>query len=166
MDHPSALSERKKQILKAIIDVHIRLGEPVGSKFLTQNEQIALSSATIRNEMAELEEMGYLEQPHTSAGRVPSSAGYRLYVDSLMNRYPVTQRETDELNTLLRQKADALDKMLEHAGKMISLLTNYTSLTMTAGGGAGAAACCGRCGCGGDMFSDGVLGRKRWYKLC
>ena len=90
MDHHSVLSERKKQILKAIIDVHIRLGEPVGSKFLTQNEQIALSSATIRNEMAELEEMGYLEQPHTSAGRVPSSAGYRLYVDSLMNRYPVT----------------------------------------------------------------------------
>ena len=103
MDQRAELSERKKQILKAIIDVHIRLGEPVGSKFLTQNEQIALSSATIRNEMAELEEMGYLEQPHTSAGRVPSRAGYRLYVDSLMNRYPVTQRETEELNTLMRQ---------------------------------------------------------------
>ena len=138
MDHHSVLSERKKQILKAIIDVHIRLGEPVGSKFLTQNEQIALSSATIRNEMAELEEMGYLEQPHTSAGRVPSSAGYRLYVDSLMNRYPVTQRETDELDTVLRQRSDALDKMLEQAGKMISLLTNYTSLIMTAGSACGA----------------------------
>lgn len=138
MDHRSELSERKKQILKAIIDVHIRLGEPVGSKFLTQNEQIALSSATIRNEMAELEEMGYLEQPHTSAGRVPSRAGYRLYVDSLMNRYPVTQRETEELNTLMRQKIDALDKMLEQAGKMVSLLTGYTSLTMTAGGAGGA----------------------------
>ena len=134
MDHRSELSERKKQILKAIIDVHIRLGEPVGSKFLTQNEQIALSSATIRNEMAELEEMGYLEQPHTSAGRVPSRAGYRLYVDSLMNRYPVTARETEELNTLMRQKIDALDKMLEQAGKMVSLLTGHTSLTMTAGG--------------------------------
>ncbi len=137
MDHRSELSERKKQILKAIVDVHIRLGEPVGSKFLTQNEQIALSSATIRNEMAELEEMGYLEQPHTSAGRVPSRAGYRLYVDSLMNRYPVTARETEELNTLMRQKIDALDKMLEQAGKMVSLLTGYTSLTMTAGGGGG-----------------------------
>ena len=137
MDHRSELSDRKKQILKAIIDVHIRLGEPVGSKFLTQNEQIALSSATIRNEMAELEEMGYLEQPHTSAGRVPSRAGYRLYVDSLMNRYPVTARETEELNTLMRQKIDALDKMLEQAGKMVSLLTGYTSLTMTAGGAGG-----------------------------
>ncbi len=137
MDHRAELSERKKQILKAIIDVHIRLGEPVGSKFLTQNEQIALSSATIRNEMAELEEMGYLEQPHTSAGRVPSRAGYRLYVDSLMNRYPVTARETEELDTLMRRKMDALDKMLEQAGKMVSLLTNYTSLTMTAGAGAG-----------------------------
>lgn len=133
MDHRAELSERKKQILKAIIDAHIRLGEPVGSKFLTQNEQISLSSATIRNEMAELEEMGYLEQPHTSAGRVPSRAGYRLYVDSLMNQYPVTARETEELDTLMRRKMDALDKMLEQAGKMVSLLTNYTSLTMTAG---------------------------------
>ena len=137
MDHRSELSERKKQILKAIIDVHIRLGEPVGSKFLTRNEQIALSSATIRNEMAELEEMGYLEQPHTSAGRIPSRAGYRLYVDSLMARYPVTAKETEELNTLMRHKLDALDKMLEQAGKMVSLLTNYTALTMTAGGAAG-----------------------------
>jgi len=137
MDHRTELSERKKQILKAIIDVHIRLGEPVGSKFLTQNEQIALSSATIRNEMAELEEMGYLEQPHTSAGRVPSRAGYRLYVDSLMNRYPVTARETEELNALMRSKIDALDKVLEQAGKMVSLLTNYTSLTMKAGAAGG-----------------------------
>ena len=78
------LSERKKQILKAIIDAHIEGGEPVGSKSLMQNKQITCSSATIRNEMAELEEMGYLEQPHTSAGRVPSVLGYRFYVDSLL----------------------------------------------------------------------------------
>jgi len=70
-NHGDELSERKKLILKAIIDAHINLGEPVGSKFLTQNRQIALSSATIRNEMAELEELGYLEQPHTEAGRIP-----------------------------------------------------------------------------------------------
>lgn len=132
MEHHAELSERKKKILKAIIDVHIRLGEPVGSKFLTQNEQIALSSATIRNEMAELEEMGYLEQPHTSAGRVPSRAGYRLYVDSLMNRYPITSQETEELNELIREKNEALDKLLEQAGKMVSVLTNYTSLVMKA----------------------------------
>ncbi|MBQ8578563.1 MAG: heat-inducible transcription repressor HrcA [Clostridia bacterium] len=133
MVQPAELSERKKKILKAIIDVHIRLGEPVGSEFLTQNEQIALSSATIRNEMAELEEMGYLEQPHTSAGRVPSRAGYRLYVDSLMNRYPISSRETEELNGLVKSRIDALDKLLEQAGKMVSVLTNYTSLTMKAG---------------------------------
>jgi len=134
MDRRKELSERKRAILKAVVDVHIKLGEPVGSKFLTQNEQIALSSATIRNEMAELEEMGYLEQPHTSAGRVPSRAGYRLYVDSLMNRYPISMQETEELNALMRSKIDALDQLLEQAGKMVSLLTNYTSLTMKAGG--------------------------------
>ena len=72
------LSERKKLILKAVIESHIEMGEPVGSKYLTQYKQIAYSPATIRNEMAELEEMGYLEQPHTSAGRVPSEAGYRF----------------------------------------------------------------------------------------
>ena len=88
------LSERKKQILKAIIEAHIELGEPVGSKYLTSNKHIACSSATIRNEMAELEAMGYLEQPHTSAGRVPSEAGYRLYVDSLIDRYRLTERLT------------------------------------------------------------------------
>ena len=71
-DEKNGLSERKKLILKAIVDAHIENGEPVGSKFLTQNKQIAYSSATIRNEMAELEEMGFLEQPHTSSGRIPS----------------------------------------------------------------------------------------------
>ena len=85
------LSERKKQILKAIIESHIELGEPVGSKYLTSNKHIACSSATIRNEMAELEAMGYLEQPHTSAGRVPSEAGYRLYVDSLIESDRLTE---------------------------------------------------------------------------
>ncbi|MBO5649573.1 MAG: heat-inducible transcription repressor HrcA [Clostridia bacterium] len=117
--------------------MHIRFGEPVGSKYLTQSEQIPLSSATIRNEMAELEQMGYLEQPHTSAGRVPSRAGYRLYVDSLMNRYPVTAREWEELNAIMRSKVDALDKVLEQAGKMVSLLTNYTSLVMKVGSAGG-----------------------------
>ena len=81
------LSERKKQILKAIVDAHIEGGEPVGSKYILQSKHINCSSATIRNEMAELEEMGYLEQPHASAGRVPSELGYRFYVDALIERY-------------------------------------------------------------------------------
>lgn len=89
---PSLLSERKKQILKAIVEAHVELGEPVGSKYLTSGGIITCSSATIRNEMAELEEMGYLEQPHTSAGRIPSEAGYRLYVDSLLERYRLDRK--------------------------------------------------------------------------
>ena len=79
----SMLSDRKKLILRAIVEAHIKLGEPVGSKYLTQEMGIAYSSATIRNEMAELEELGYLEKPHTSAGRIPSELGYRFYVDTI-----------------------------------------------------------------------------------
>ena len=107
------LSERKKLILKAIIDAHIENGEPVGSKFLTQNKQIAYSSATIRNEMAELEEMGLLEQPHTSAGRIPSELGYRFYVDSLVDRYNLTQNELAELKRLVLSKQTELDNILQ-----------------------------------------------------
>ena len=81
------LSERKKAILKSVIDAYIRTGDPVGSKSLTESRQFNLSSATIRSEMNDLENMGYLEQPHTSAGRVPTPQGYRTYVDSLMEKY-------------------------------------------------------------------------------
>ena len=95
------LSERKKQILKAIVDAHIENGEPVGSKYLTQGGRFSYSSATIRNEMAELESMGYLEQPHTSAGRVPSEAGYRFYVDTLVERYRMTAEEIESLQATL-----------------------------------------------------------------
>ncbi len=125
---PGELSERKKQILKAIIEAHIELGEPVGSKYLTSNKHIACSSATIRNEMAELESMGYLEQPHTSAGRVPSEAGYRLYVDSLIDSYRLTEREIEELRTNLRKKQAELDSILDTAIRLASSLTDYTAL--------------------------------------
>ena len=94
------LSIRKKLILKAIIDAHIAYGEPVGSKFLSMDKQLACSSATIRNEMAELEEMGYLEQPHASAGRVPSERGYRFYVDTLIEHYAMTAREIYQINDI------------------------------------------------------------------
>ena len=125
---PKELSERKKQILKAIIEAHIELGEPVGSKYLTSNKHIACSSATIRNEMAELESMGYLEQPHTSAGRVPSEAGYRLYVDSLIDSYRLTEREIEELRTNLRRKQEELDSILDTAIRLASSMTDYTAL--------------------------------------
>lgn len=129
-DRSDGLSERKKLILKAIIDAHIENGEPVGSKFLTQNKQISCSSATVRNEMAELEAMGFLEQPHTSAGRVPSEAGYRLYVDSLIDRYNLTQSEIEELRTTLRQKQNELDSIMQTAVALASKLTNYTALSI------------------------------------
>ena len=124
------LSERKKFILKAIIDAHIEMGEPVGSKYLMQNKHIAYSSATIRNEMAELEDMGYLEQPHTSAGRVPSELGYRFYVDALIDQYNMTSREINEIRGMLRSKLSELDKIFECATRIASALTNYTALSV------------------------------------
>ena len=124
------LSDRKKAILKAIVETHINLGEPVGSKYLTRYEHIAFSSATIRNEMAELEELGYLEQPHTSAGRVPSQLGYRFYVDELMQRYRLTSAELSELDKLKRLKAAEVDRILDRATKLMSVMTNYTGLAL------------------------------------
>ncbi len=124
------LSERKRLILKAIIDSHIQNGEPVGSKYLAESKQIACSSATIRNEMAELEASGYLEQPHSSAGRVPSEKGYRFYVDSLMQEYDMTSSEIAQLNMILGAKHAEADSILESATKVMSLMTNYTGLTV------------------------------------
>lgn len=123
------LSERKKAILRALIDAHIENGEPVGSKYLTSCD-IGCSSATIRNEMSELEQMGYLEQPHTSAGRVPSKAGYRFYVDSLMRAYSLTARELETLNNMQKARLSQLDKMIKAAGKLITSMTNYPTVSV------------------------------------
>ena len=124
------LSERKKLILKAIVDAHIVDGEPVGSKYLMETKQIPCSSATIRNEMAELEALGYLEQPHTSAGRVPSERGYRFYVDTLVEHYAMTAREIYQINELLKEKMAELDHILLTASKVASNLTNYTAFAI------------------------------------
>lgn len=129
-DQENQLSERKKQILKAIIEAHIVDGEPVGSKFLTENNNMQCSSATIRNEMSELEHMGYLEQPHTSSGRVPSELGYRFYVDTLLEHYAMTAHEITEINHLLRSKISELDQMLTMASKLASNITNYTGFAI------------------------------------
>ena len=126
----SELSERKKRILKAIVDAHIVDGEPVGSKYLMQDEHLKVSSATIRNEMAELEALGYLEQPHTSSGRVPSELGYRFYVDSLIESYAMTTSEITEINKLLKSKMNELDQILMAASKVAGSLTNYTSFVI------------------------------------
>ncbi len=129
-DGVNNLSERKKMILKAIIDAHIENGEPVGSKYLTQGGRFSYSSATIRNEMAELEAMGYLEQPHTSAGRIPSEAGYRFYVDSLVERYRMSTAEAESLKARLREKQAEIDGILDTAMRLAASMTNYTALAV------------------------------------
>ena len=131
----SRLSARKKQILKAIVDAHISHGEPVGSKYLSTEAMISCSPATIRNEMAELEEMGYLVQPHTSAGRVPSELGYRYYVDSLVRQYSETKTEIEEINEKLRYKLTEMDEILAEASRLASSFTDYTGIAFKSGAG-------------------------------
>lgn len=124
------LSDRKKQILKAIVEAHIDGGEPVGSKYILQNTLLSCSSATVRNEMAELEQMGYLVQPHTSAGRVPSEIGYRYYVDSLVEQYAETTHDVVKINQLLKAKMTEIDQILETASRLASSMTNYTGIAI------------------------------------
>lgn len=125
------LSARKKLILKTIIGDYIRTAEPVGSKSIASRPELGFSSATIRNEMSELEEMGYLEKPHTSAGRIPSPAGYRLYVDELMGHPNLTTADVDRINSVTQLKVKELDRLISEAGKLISNLTEYTTLAIT-----------------------------------
>ena len=129
------LTPRKMQILKAIVDAHIAGGEPVGSKYLSQDDKISCSPATIRNEMAELEEMGYLVQPHTSAGRVPSELAYRYYVDALVHQYANTRAEIAEINEVLRYKLTEMDEILEEVSRLASSFTDYTGIAFKPGVG-------------------------------
>lgn len=131
------LNDRKKKILKSVIDAYIASGEPVGSKYLTSYGNISLSPATIRNEMSELEEMGYLDKPHTSAGRVPSGSAYRLYVDELMESYRLTMEELNVINELVRYKTGELDKIITKASKVMSDMTHYVTLSFTKDAGDG-----------------------------
>ena len=119
------LSDRKKKILRAIVDLYIRTAEPVASKTIAQMPDMDFSSATIRNEMAELTTLGYLEQPHTSAGRIPSPAGYRLYVDELMQDYRLSTDETKSINQAMELKMQEVDKV-------VSQMTNLPAYAMAA----------------------------------
>ena len=129
----SRLSARKRQILRAIVDAHINNGEPVGSKFLSQDALISCSPATIRNEMAELEAMGYLVQPHTSAGRIPSELGYRFYVDTLVRQYSETKSEIEDINERLRYKLTEMDEILKEASRLAASFTDYTGIAFKSG---------------------------------
>ena len=124
------LSERKKKILRAIVDQYVRTAEPVGSKAIAAMPDMDFSSATIRNEMAELTAMGLLEQPHTSAGRVPSPAGYRLYVDELMQDYRLSVDETKSINQAMQMKMQEFDKAISQIGKLVSQMTNLPAYAM------------------------------------
>ncbi len=122
------LSERKKAILQAIIEDYIQTAEPVGSRNIAKNHDLGLSAATIRNEMADLEEMGYLDKPHTSAGRIPSEMGYRFYVDSLMHRYSLTMEEISSLQSSMDRKYSQLENVVSEISDIISKATNYPAI--------------------------------------
>jgi heat-inducible transcriptional repressor len=129
------LGERKKEILRAVIDRYVATAEPVGSKVVAGDFALSLSPATIRNEMAELEAMGLLEQPHTSAGRIPTPQGYRVYVNELMRRHKLSIEEAAAINSALRSRVAELDGLLTDAGKLASRMTSLPAyvLSMTAG---------------------------------
>ena len=127
------LTERKRQILKIVVEDYISSAEPVGSKTIAAEMTDKVSSATIRNELSDLVELGYLEQPHTSAGRVPSPKGYRLYVNELMERQRLSLEEMEEINQSLHLKMEELDRVISQAGRAVSSFVNYPAYVATAG---------------------------------
>lgn len=122
------LSERQITILDAIIRNYLATGEPVGSRTISKYTDLNLSSATIRNEMSDLEEMGYIVQPHTSAGRIPSDKGYRLYVDHLIEQSDQKDKEISDMKEFVIEKTEKMDKILKQAAKMLATNTNYATL--------------------------------------
>ena len=121
------LDERKFMILRAIVDDYIMTAMPVGSRTLSRKSEIGLSSATIRNEMSDLEELGYLDQPHTSAGRVPSAKAFRLYVDQLMRVASLGKQEREYIRASLTRRSNMLDDVLQSAVQILSEVTGYAA---------------------------------------
>ena len=119
------LDERKQKILQAIIRNYMETGEPVGSRTISKYSDLNLSSATIRNEMSDLEEMGYIVQPHTSAGRIPSDKGYRLYVDRILEE---KNHEVQELKDLMIERTDKMEQVLKQVVKVLAANTNYATM--------------------------------------
>lgn len=126
------LDERKMKILQAIIRNYLETGEPVGSRTISKYTDLNLSSATIRNEMADLEELGYILQPHTSAGRIPSDKGYRLYVDNMMKdkerELKEKEKEVDDMREFLNDKVDKVETLLKNMAKMLATNTDYAAM--------------------------------------
>lgn len=124
------LSERQKMILGAIVDDYIRSAEPVGSRSISKRGDVGFSPATIRNEMSDLEELGFLEQPHTSAGRVPSNKGYRYYVDHLLKQGSLSGHELDVLKSFFAERLQRLEEVIQQVASILSGMTNYTSIVL------------------------------------
>lgn len=124
------LTERQKMILNAIVDDYIRSAEPVGSRSISKRGDVKFSPATIRNEMADLEELGFLEQPHTSAGRIPSHKGYRYYVDHLVPWNSAGSAETETIRAFFAEKLNATEQLIQHTAMILSTMTNYTSILL------------------------------------
>ena len=125
------LDDRKRIILQAIIDDYIDTAEPIGSRTIARKHELGLSSATIRNEMADLEEMGYLAQPHTSSGRVPSDKGYRIYVDQLMTLKELSFDEVETIRLAMETRINELSQLIRKASAVMSRFTRYTSMAIT-----------------------------------
>ena len=125
------LSERKLKILQAIIADFIRTAEPVGSRTLSKNYDLGISPATIRNEMSDLEDLGYLTHPHTSSGRVPSEKAYRLYVNEMMRKRELTNAEKDAIAAQLHSNVNELENIVQRAAHILSEITNLTAFALT-----------------------------------
>ncbi|MGL4344078.1 MAG: heat-inducible transcriptional repressor HrcA [Cellulosilyticaceae bacterium] len=122
------MNERKIKILEAIIHDYIQTGDPVGSRTISKKYDLGISSATIRNEMSDLEDLGFIVQPHTSSGRIPSDRGYRLYVDSLMKKQDIAPDMEDIIVGMLKQKINKVDELLEETARLVSMMTNYATI--------------------------------------
>jgi heat-inducible transcriptional repressor len=125
------LDERKQKVLLAIVHDYIATAEPVGSRTIAKKFKLGVSPATIRNEMADLEEQGYIEQPHTSAGRVPSEQGYRYYVDYLMEKHNLTAEEESLIRSEFDVKVKDIGQVIQKTGQLLSQLTHYTAMVLT-----------------------------------
>ncbi|WP_078552763.1 heat-inducible transcriptional repressor HrcA [Bacillus alkalicellulosilyticus] len=124
------LSERQLLILQAIVDDYIRSAEPVGSRSISKRDDVSYSAATIRNEMADLEELGFIEKPHSSAGRIPSQKGYRYYVDNLLFPDRLPKGEVEQIRELFRDRFQETEQVIQHSAKILSTVTSYISVVL------------------------------------
>ena len=124
------LTDRQLLILQVIVDDFIQFAQPVGSRSLAKKPEISLSSATIRNEMADLEELGFIEKTHTSSGRIPSEKGYRYYVDHLLSPQKLGQQDIHTIKSIFAERIYEMEKIVQKSARILSELTNYTAIVL------------------------------------